>query len=1165
MIRRFFRILLKPILWFVGIWAVLLIVMEVTLSQSVLTGLVNKYATEYIDGDLRFGKVSISMFRRFPNVSVSLEDFSITYPADRFDSQENEGLRSYLVHKGCGQESDTLASFRKFTAAVNVPALITGNVRVPYVRLDRPRIFAHSYADGSTNWNMFGAPDTDSPDESAGSVEDVQDEMPDSTVSEVSVPKLSIGRIRMSGNPYVVYTDSRDTVFASISMRHFEVRGNMVSKRAMSGKVGLSVDSMFVGGRVGLDTLALALDHLYLHEGNRQLNVDVAAKALMATRGYGRMMVPVNMKGTLDFPRESPDRISTDAFVIDIASVPFKADADIVFADDGFDAEGGIHIDRCNLKGLIDDYAVRFMPEISQYSTDVFLGADMSFDISSHDRMKVNATLENLTAEASGLAVSVQGKITDLTGKDPEISIDGRFSAALDSLTAFLPDTLEVEAAGVLAAQIQGNAKVSQLDIYNFSNSSLNGIVTADSVVIRMPKDTINAQIDSLKIVLGPEDVSLRDRTLRLMGVTGTIAKADVSYKDALKLNAEGLLVSAKNSVDGEVAIDSLNMHPFAGQLKVKKLSMTDSQGTAVRLVNSTNRFSIMPKRGQAKVPVLTLTSRNERITLRSEYNRASLVNANVRASAAMNTVERRQKARAYMDSLAKVYPDIPRDSLLAHMMKIRGARNVQLPSWIQKDDFRKQDIDISLDKTLAGYFREWDLNGGLNVEKGMVMSPYFPVRNTLGGFDLKFTNDDITINKFDVKSGDSDLSVTGRLTGLRRALLGRRGALKLDVDVISSGVNANQLLMAYTSGMNFNPEKFAGNKEGISDEQFMKQVEIDTSYVYAEPSLIVIPGNLMAEISLDASNVTYSDLAISKMTSELVMKERCVQISDTKALTNMGDISAEGFYSTRTKKDIKAGFSLNFKDITAEKVISLMPAVDTLMPLLKSFGGLLNCEVAATASLDTNMNIIMPSINGIMRMGGENLTVTDNDMFRKLAGILMFRNKNKGQIDKMTVEGVIKDSRMEIFPFVLEMDRYMLGLSGVQNMDMSFRYHASLIKSPLLIKLGMDVYGPDFDNMKFKLGKAKYKSRDVPVFTDVIDDAKVNLVESIRHIFDRGIDAVMNDKGRMKAIEERRKKIGYVQAVDQKLEELSDEERTKLEEEAGQEKTELENNTINE
>ena len=1176
MVGKIFRVLLKSVLWVVGIWAALLILMEAVLSESVLTGIVNKYAAEYVDGDLKFGNASVSMFRRFPNITVSLEDFSITYPSDRFALQEKQGAQSYLVHMGCGQGCDTLASFRKFTAALNIPALAAGCVRVPYVRLDRPRIFAHSYADGSANWNMFGAPDSDCPadssavcdggsvnsdcsDQTADSTECVRHEMPDSTVSKVDGPKLSIGKIWMSDRPYVVYTDSRDTVFTSISMRRFEVRGSMAARSAMSGKIGLSVDSMFVAGRMGLDTLALALDRLYLHEGDRKVDVDVAAKALMATRGYGRMMVPVNMKGAVEFPRASHGRVSTDDFNIDIASVPFKADADVIFTDDGFDAEGGVSIERCNLKPLIDNYAVRFVPQVSQYSTDIFLGADVSFDISSHDRMVVNASLENLTAEASGLAVSICGKAADVMGRDPEISIDARFRADLDSLTAFIPETLEVEANGVLAAQINGNAKVSQLNIYNFSNSGLRGTVDADRIAVRMPKDTLSAEIDSLKIVLGPEEITFRDRTLHLMGVTGTIAKADISYKDALKLNTEGLLVSAKNSLEGEVVLDSLNMHPFAGQLKVRKLSMTDSQGTAVRLANSTNRFNIMPKRGQANVPVLTLSSRNERVTLRSKYNRASLVNANMRASAAMNTVERRQKAKAYMDSLSKVYPDIPRDSLFVHLMRTNGARKVHMPSWVHEDDFRKQDIDIRLDRTLAEYFREWDLNGSMTVDKGMVMTPYFPLRNTLGGFDLKFTNNDISINKLNLKSGDSDLSITGKLTGLKRALLGRKGALRLDVDVASSGVNANQLLAAYTSGMGFNPEKFTGGSEEVSDEQFMQQVEIDTACVYAEPSLIVVPGNLMAQISLDASDVTYSDLSISKMTSRLVVKERCVQITDTKALTNMGDISAEGFYSTRTKKDIKAGFSLNFKDITAEKVISLMPAVDTLMPLLKSFGGLLNCEVAATARLDTNMNIIMPSINGVMRMGGENLAISDNEMFRKLAGVMMFRNKNKGQIDKMAVEGMIKDSRMEVFPFILEMDRYMLGLSGVQNMDMSFRYHASLIKSPLLVKLGLDVYGPDFDNMKFKLGKAKYKNRDVPVFSDVIDDTRINLVESIRHIFDRGIDAVMSENAGMKAIEERRRKTGYVQAVDQKLEELSDEERARLESEAVQETTEIE------
>ena len=147
-----------------------------------------------------------------------------------------------------------------------------------------------------------------------------------------------------------------------------------------------------------------------------------------------------------------------------------------------------------------------------------------------------------------------------------------------------------------------------------------------------------------------------------------------------------------------------------------------------------------------------------------------------------------------------------------------------------------------------------------------------------------------------------------------------------------------------------------------------------------------------------------------------------------------------------------------------------------------------------------------------------------------------------------MTVEGVIKDSKVEVFPFILEMDRYMLGLSGVQNMDMSFRYHASLIKSPFLVKVGMDIYGNDFDNMKFKIGKPKYKNKEVPVFSAVIDDTKLNLVTSIRNVFDKGVDAIMRESYLQQAIEEHKKKIGYIQAVDQEMETLSAKEQQEYE-----------------
>ena len=184
------------------------------------------------------------------------------------------------------------------------------------------------------------------------------------------------------------------------------------------------------------------------------------------------------------------------------------------------------------------------------------------------------------------------------------------------------------------------------------------------------------------------------------------------------------------------------------------------------------------------------------------------------------------------------------------------------------------------------------------------------------------------------------------------------------------------------------------------------------------------------------------------------------------------------------------------------------MPSIDTLMPILKSFVGNLNCEIAATTALDTNMNLVMPTINGIMRISGDNLAIKENDMYR-----------------------------------------YMLAMSGIQNLDMSYRYHASVIKSPLPVKLGVDLYGKDFDNMKFDIGKAKYKNGEVPAFSAVIEETKINLLQAIRNIFEKGVDATINENIRQSAILDHKQRIGYVRAVDMKIEKLSAAEQKQVEE----------------
>ena len=147
-----------------------------------------------------------------------------------------------------------------------------------------------------------------------------------------------------------------------------------------------------------------------------------------------------------------------------------------------------------------------------------------------------------------------------------------------------------------------------------------------------------------------------------------------------------------------------------------------------------------------------------------------------------------------------------------------------------------------------------------------------------------------------------------------------------------------------------------------------------------------------------------------------------------------------------------------------------------------------------------------------------------------------------------MSVEGLIGDSRVEIFPFVLNVDRYSLALSGIQSLDQSFRYHISILRSPLLIRFGVDLWGPDFDNMKFNLGRAKYKDANVPVFSSVIDETRLNLLESIRNIFSKGVDAAVRENERQEAVTEYKEDIGYRNAAETDIEELSSEESAELE-----------------
>ena len=160
-------------------------------------------------------------------------------------------------------------------------------------------------------------------------------------------------------------------------------------------------------------------------------------------------------------------------------------------------------------------------------------------------------------------------------------------------------------------------------------------------------------------------------------------------------------------------------------------------------------------------------------------------------------------------------------------------------------------------------------------------------------------------------------------------------------------------------------------------------------------------------------------------------------------------------------------------------------------------------------------MNIMLPTLKGVARITGDNLVLMDGETFSMIAKKLKFKNRERNLIDRISVEMLVNENKIEVFPFLAEIDRYKFAISGTQNLDLSFNYHISVLHSPIPFRLGVTIFG-NMDDFDFKIGRAKYKNENLPVYSTIIDSTRLNLRDRIANIYRIGIDAALRNSQNM-------------------------------------------------
>ncbi len=1036
------------LLSFIGLLVALTVALQAILKSDFLKEKLLEAASGYVDAALEVSELDFGLLRTYPDVEARFCGLSVTCPPPRPDASV----------------CDTLLRADTVILRLNLPALSAGRIDVRRAHLNGVRLYARRYDSLSVNWDVLALPEN--PEDRADTV-------------RAEFPRVNVREFSLGPDCLLVLDDLPSSMSVRVSPGSVRLSGRIgPGRRAprVSG-ISLSVDSLKAGLVSGTDSLDYTLAGLRVEQtGRGSFSLAAESRADLSSADFGSMAVPFNLDGELAYAFLPEGLgVSASGLSVYLACMPFFLDGSVLLGDGYADMDASLSLVECRLEDVLHDYAAGFDPYAASFGTDAVLSADFTAKgrLGGGSLPEFSACVRIPQSHTEYLP---DGSTLDLEADvDMELSAGRMLTADIHTFKASV-DGIDLDLGGS-ADDLLGEDPLFSVEARACADIGRLGRFIPESLGLRKAEGRIELDLSA-----STRRSNLSDFRFRNAYIDGTLHAGTLSVAtDSADLSAFNALVSLKSEPDG-----------LGVELDFDSLYFNSGRDVIARVRNIHNSAGIVKaeSRGTA-VPRMSVSTESDMIFLKLGNARYGVSGAGISASA-QRRVQARRDGR-------------PGRGGVRDRRRGRAVRAVR--DFARRDrDFAAADIDISLDSSVVRYLRNWSLSGHIKADAGMMASRELPLRTRLTALHADFDDERIVLDTLGVRCGTSDFNMSGTVTGVKRALM-RRSRIGADLFLNSERININEMVAASLIGSR---DEASVDPSVELDESFVTDTLADASIDIEDLPLLIVPGNVDARVRLNAGKVDFLEPEIGPVISGIRIKDRTMQLTGTDIFADFGHIYADAFYSTRSKRDISAGVNLDLDSMQVDRVIGLLPIVDSLMPALKTFEGNVSCEISATTQLDSNMNVVIPTLDGVLRVRGKDMKLYSDGRFGKLADMLLFGKTGVMNIDNLSADAIVHDSRLEVFPFDLGIDRFKLALQGSQGFDKSMQYHVSVLKSPLLLRFGIDIYGT-LDNWKMSLGRARLSGGNIPAFTAQLDTVQLNLANSIRDIYDRGVGDVVD------------------------------------------------------
>lgn len=1057
MMTRTKKIILTIVLVLLGIVFLLPIIAFGVLRWAVLapeklTPLVTQEANAYLnDARLECDEVELTYFETYPYFGVKL-------------------INGRIINETDSLPCDTLVSFKRTIVAIN-PTYIFNSKRiaVELFFIDTPRFYGYIAPDGKANWDIVQSTDTTTQD----------------TTQQQPLPPIDLKKVRIKSGR-LVYDDRQQDLYTEVNGFYLNLKGSFANQDNENG-VRLETGS----SSILFDSPAYTLSNHLRMDFKSELSWTYMMREITLKDAELRVNdLPFKASGSIKRREAGQPSLVDLGFnlnILDLNEILHFIPEQYLKNRDKMAATGSILLEG-KIQGEVGDSVVPSLDlcckidngsyhveGVQQGIDSLRMDVDLAFNGPCPDSSFVK--VEELVVKGRNISLDVKGSAYNLFD-NPAIRSKIKGNVNLTQLAKdFLnPDTIILE--GEMSADLTTAFTVNDLLDSNMSKVEADGALNIERFKATSPVFGLDAYIAGLSLKAGSAKKESRYmQTDELLASNLQIDTLNIQYKENInsRISHLELRVNTARNID-TTAVIPVTTWMTIGQLRSK---LPDS--TWLVLKNTTLDGGIKASANNKRIP-------KAGFRLRMDTLKYFMVAA--RTGAVLSNSQFTLEALPYRDAVKQRLEQSARNR--------RRAAIRQASARGQRDTTAVADTSAT-----SRLLRRWEARGKINFDKLRLFSRYFPIPMYMEGTNVEYNTNRITLKDARLHLGKSDLRLNGQLSQLRAAAL-RGGTLKGKLTVQSDLIDCNQLLLAMNRGARFAeadekaPASFNTDSITALEYQNMEIGAQDTLRTDTTTQLMIIPKFLDLSLRTDAKRIQFKDLELENVVGEVVVRDQVLNLSELRMNSNIGDGNLTMVYSTPDEAHASMGLELGLNKILVNKLIDLFPSMDTLVPMLRSFEGVVDCQITATCQTDSTMSVLLPTLNASCFMRGKDMVLLDGETFAEISKTLMFKNKKRNLIDSIAVDLAIKDSKIEVFPFLVEMDRYKVAVGGTHNMDMTFDYHLSVLKSPVPFKLGIDITG-NLDDFKFKIVRCKYKDFLQPAKQAELDSTRRNVRELIR------------------------------------------------------------------